>query len=53
MVFQVRPRDFFWAVLGGILAYAGVALIAPKGEGRVPTMGARTMYRTLLVPAKS
>ncbi len=48
-VFQVRPRDLFWAVLGGVLAYAGIVVGGQFGFWQGSFIGALMLgvYATL------
>jgi uncharacterized membrane protein YjjB (DUF3815 family) len=40
LTFQVRPKDFGWAVLGGVLAYAGVVVGGELGFWQGSFLGA-------------
>lgn len=40
IVFQVRPKDFAWTVLGGVLAYAGVVIGSKFGFWQGSFVGA-------------
>ena len=51
LIFQVRPRDLVWVILGGIIAYTGIVIGGQFGNWQGSFLGALGLgiYSTLVV----